>query len=70
MHFQTATEEDSRVEKLTYNTREVCQALGVSVTTLWRLEKRGLISPIGAGLRMKLYSVAALRKFVDKGQVP
>ena len=54
------------VEKLTYNTQEVCQALGISVTTLWRLEKAGKISPINSGLRMKLYSVQGLRKFINQ----
>jgi hypothetical protein len=57
------------VEKLTLNTREACQALGLSPTSLWRLEKRGLISSV-AGIRTKLYSVAMLRRFIDgKGAV-
>jgi predicted site-specific integrase-resolvase len=54
------------IERLTFNSREACQALGVSSTTLWRLEKRGLISSV-AGIRTKLYPVAVLRRFVEKG---
>jgi fatty acid-binding protein DegV len=57
---------EGRVEKLTYNARETCQALGISPTTLWRLEKRGRITAI-SGLRTKLFSVRALRKFADEG---
>jgi hypothetical protein len=54
-----------QVEKLTYNTREACQALGVSPTTLWRMEGKGIIHAV-PGLRMKLYSVRALRRLVDE----
>jgi hypothetical protein len=61
------TKGEGRVERLTYNAREARQALGVSSTTLWRLEKRGLIAPIG-GLRTKLFSIAAIRRFVDGGK--
>ena len=53
------------IEKLTLSTREVCQALGISVTTLWRLEKAGKITPISTGLRMKLYSTDAIRRFAN-----
>lgn len=54
------------VERLTYTKREACIAIGVSEVTLWRLEKKGLLSPI-PGLRHKLYSVAALRRFAERG---
>jgi excisionase family DNA binding protein len=60
------TPEKSQVEKLTYNTREVCQALGVSVTTLWRLVRAGKITPLNTGLRMRLYSVEDIRRFVAR----
>lgn len=56
--------QETPIEKLTYNSREARQALGVSSTTLWRWERAGLIVPVG-GIRTKLYSVAALRRFVD-----
>ena len=55
-----------RVERLTYSSREVCEALGLSITTLWRLTKRGHLTPL-PGIRHKLYSVAAVRRFAEKG---
>jgi excisionase family DNA binding protein len=60
----TAT--NQTVEKLTYNTREVCAALGVSRATLWRLVGAGKISPLQTGLRTKLFSVEEVRRFVTK----
>jgi DNA-binding XRE family transcriptional regulator len=55
------------VERLTYNKREAAAALGVSMTSIWRLEKQGLLRPI-PGLRYKLFSVAAVRRFVESGE--
>ena len=54
----------SDVVRLTYTTREACIALGIGVTTLWRLEKRGLIRSV-PGIRHKLYPRANLIKFVE-----
>lgn len=59
---------DPQVPKLTYNAREVCSALGISITTLWRLEKRGFLAPL-PGLRHKLYPASAVRAFAEKGAV-
>lgn len=56
-------EQRGPVERLTLNSREACHALGVSATTLWRLEKRGLITPV-PGLRTKLWPVTELNAFV------
>ncbi len=52
------------VEKLAYNKKEVQAALGIGETTIWRLEKRGLLRPV-PGLRHKLYPVAQLRRLVE-----
>ena len=53
------------VERLALNKRDARLALGgVSETTLWRLEQRGLITSI-PGLRHKLYSVESLKRFVS-----
>jgi hypothetical protein len=49
---------------LTYTTAQVCAALQISPTTLWRLEQRGLLAPI-PHLRHKRYSVAAVQKFAS-----
>ncbi|HVZ63391.1 MAG TPA: helix-turn-helix domain-containing protein [Lacunisphaera sp.] len=54
------------IERLTYNSREAAAALGVSKITLWRMAQRGDLLPI-PGLRKKLYSVAALRRFAEQG---
>lgn len=56
----------SKIERLTYTNREACAVLGVSKVTLWRLEQRGLLRSV-AGLRCKLWPVAELRRFVEKG---
>lgn len=56
------------VERLALNKRDARQALGgISETSIWRLERRGLISAI-PGLRHKLYSVESLKRFVAGGQ--
>ncbi len=57
---------ENKVERLTLTSREVCEALGVSITTLWRLTKRGHLTPL-PGLRHKLFSVAAVRRFAERG---
>jgi len=52
------------VERLTYNATETCRALGIGRTTLWRLEKRGLIKSLPC-LGKKLYPVSGLRQFAS-----
>jgi hypothetical protein len=54
------------VERLTYRSREAATALGISMTTLWRLDKRGDLKPI-PGLRHRLYSIKALQRFAERG---
>jgi hypothetical protein len=59
----TATDQRS-IERLAYQTDETCQLLGgISRVSLWRLEKRGLITPSKA-LRMKLYPRAEIERFL------
>lgn len=50
-------------ERIAFSAEEACELLGVSRTTLWRLEIAGLVSAI-PGLRKKLYSRATLDRFV------
>lgn len=52
------------VECLTYTAKEACAALGISNTSLWRWERRGLVKPM-PGIRHKLYSRKALSRFVE-----
>lgn len=53
------------VERLAYTADEVCIALDISRTSLWRLEKRGLLKPV-PGLRVKRYSVEAVKRFANQ----
>ena len=62
----TTSPEVPSVEKLTYNKRELCQALGISDTTVWRWEQRGILKPLSI-CRHKLYPVDAVRRLVEKG---
>ena len=56
------------VERLAYTKKEACAALGVGPTTLWRLEKRGLLRPV-KHLRTLLYPLRELERFLatEKG---
>lgn len=56
----------SGIEPLVVNAREARRMLGgVSYTTLWRLMRAGHIRPL-PGVRMKLFSIRALRRFVEQ----
>ena len=55
----------NRVEELTYDGAQVCAAIKISATTLWRLEKRGRLKSL-PGLRHKRYSIAGVRRFVER----
>lgn len=56
---------EPRVEPLALNKEQTKQALGgISDVTLWRLERRGLL-PSVPGIRHKLYSVAAIKRFLE-----
>ena len=48
------------VERLLYTTAQVCQALGLSRTSVWKLEKLGVLKPL-PHIRTRLYSVEAVR---------
>jgi hypothetical protein len=51
------------VEKLVYNTDELCAAIDVCSVTLWRLEKKGLIRCV-PGLRHKRYSKTEVARYL------
>ncbi len=52
------------VESLTYNSAQVCAVIGIKRTTLWRLERRGMLRPL-PGIRHKLYSRKAVARYVE-----
>lgn len=54
------------IERLTYNSKEVKAALGISASTLWRLTARGYLKPL-PGIRHRLFSVAQVKRFAEKG---
>jgi hypothetical protein len=53
-----------KIEVLAYTAGQVCEALQISKVTLWRLEKRGLLTSI-PHLRHKRYSAATVRQFAS-----
>lgn len=59
---------DSRwpvIERLAFTPDEIREVIpGLSDTTLWRLEKRGLIKRV-PGIRNRLYSVESVRAFAS-----
>ena len=49
--------------RLALNQQEAAEALGISVVSLWRLVKRGLIRP-SIALRIPLYPISELERFL------
>lgn len=56
----------SSVQRLVYTAEEVCEALSISQTTLWRLGVRRLLVPV-PNLRHRLYSIRAVERFAETG---
>jgi predicted site-specific integrase-resolvase len=52
------------VERLAFNAEETAQALDISLVTLWRLEKRGLLKPSRA-LRTPRWSRTEIERFLE-----
>ena len=53
-------------ERLAYSKKELCAALGLSGTTLWRLEALGRIRPV-AGVRYKIFSRKEVERSLNAG---
>ena len=53
------------ITRLAYRAEEASQALGISLVTLWRLEKRGLLKPSRA-LRTPLWSRTEIERFLEE----
>lgn len=53
------------IARLAYRAEEASQALGISLVTLWRLEKRGLLKPSRA-LRTPLWSRTEIERFLKE----
>lgn len=54
-------------EKLAYSRAETCAVLGVSATSLWRLEKMGRIRCV-PGIRNKIFPRAEIERFLRSAQ--
>ena len=52
------------VPKLTYSIPEVCEALQISRTTLWKLVRSRRLKPVRIGRRV-LFSLKAVEEFLN-----
>jgi excisionase family DNA binding protein len=55
---------DMNVPKLTYSIPEVCEALQISRTTLWKLVRSRRLKPVRIGRRV-LFSLKAVEEFLN-----
>jgi hypothetical protein len=58
---------DRPVARLALTTQETAVALGIDTVTVWRLTKRGLLTPNRA-TRRPLYSVSDIERFLEGGK--
>jgi excisionase family DNA binding protein len=54
----------TNVPKLTYSIPEVCEALQISRTTLWKLVRSRRLKPVRIGRRV-LFSLQAVEEFLN-----
>jgi excisionase family DNA binding protein len=54
----------TNVPKLTYSVPEVCEALQISRTTLWKLVRSRRLKPVRIGRRV-LFSLKAVDEFLN-----
>jgi excisionase family DNA binding protein len=55
---------DMNVQKLAYSIPEVCEALQISRTTLWKLVRSRRLKPVRIGRRV-LFSMKAIEEFLN-----
>jgi DNA-directed RNA polymerase specialized sigma24 family protein len=55
----------AKVERLAFTSEEAAAALGISLVTLWRLEKRGLLKPSRA-LRTPRWSRREIERYLEE----
>lgn len=58
------TPSPANIERLAFNAEETASTLGISLVTLWRLEKRGLLKPSRA-LRTPRWSRTEIERFLE-----
>jgi hypothetical protein len=54
----------AKVERLAFTSEEAAEALSISLVTLWRLERRGLLKPSRA-LRTPRWAKAEIERFLE-----
>ena len=54
----------ANIERLAFNAEETAQTLGISLVTLWRLERRGLLKPSRA-LRTPRWSRTEIERLLE-----
>ena len=64
MSTATETPSPAKIERLAFTSEEAAQALNVSLVTLWRLERRGLLKPSRA-LRTPRWAKAEIERFLE-----
>jgi predicted DNA-binding transcriptional regulator AlpA len=52
------------IKRLAYNVDELMAVTGLSRTTIWRLEQRGLLRSV-PGIRSKLYTDKSIEEFLN-----
>lgn len=65
---QSTATGQSNIQRLAFTTEETAAALGVKPTTIWRLCKRGLLSPNRA-TRRPLFAVSEIERFLKDGTI-
>jgi len=58
-------ERGTKVERLAYTSEEAAEALGISLVTLWRLERRKLLKPSRA-LRTPRWARAEIERYLEE----
>lgn len=53
-----------QIVRLTFTKQEVAEALNISLTQVWRLERDGLLRPL-VGIRHKRFSVAEVNRYLS-----
>ena len=65
MTSATETPAPAKIERLAFTSEEAAEALNISLVTLWRLEKRGLLKPSRA-LRTPRWARAEIERFLEE----
>jgi hypothetical protein len=68
-HDGNSIEPSVKTAKLAYTAREVCEILGISRVSLWRVESRSLLRSVGC-FRRKCYPHSEVVRFLEEQTTP